>query len=119
MGYLSRLYLQAAYLPYREDILKLVTANTPHCGTQFANKAVTDIKLFQALIKIIYPASSIVITGANSLLLGAVKDLRVNSNSIMNQLNIPVAVQRRCPQSLLVLTRREIIVLWRRRSDWS
>lgn len=96
-GILSRLYLQGTYsdCPYRQDILKIITANTPHYGTQFANNGLTNIKLFEIALKIIYPETSIAIAGVNSVFLGAIKDMEVNSYPIMHELNIPLNQQHK------------------------
>ncbi|MCC6722416.1 MAG: fibronectin type III domain-containing protein [Bacteroidia bacterium] len=36
-GILSRLYIQSTFVPYQNDVERLITLNTPHSGTQIAN----------------------------------------------------------------------------------
>lgn len=76
-GILSRLYLQSN--SYKNDIHKLITFNTPHSGTQGAN-FVYDIGIITCpLLEWI---------GAESFICSpAVENMRVNSNSVRNQLN--------------------------------
>jgi uncharacterized protein (TIGR02145 family) len=76
-GILSRLYLQSTN--YKNDIHKLITLNTPHSGTQGAN--------------FIYDIGNVMCPLLEWINIGeficspAVENMRVNSNSIRNQLN--------------------------------
>jgi pimeloyl-ACP methyl ester carboxylesterase len=81
-GIISRLYLQGNYeVPYRNDINRIITLNTPHSGSQLANFVLGDL------------------TGLSCLMLGYLDnsywtdcpnvfaDLSVNSIAIDNELN--------------------------------
>ncbi|MEP7111453.1 MAG: alpha/beta hydrolase, partial [Ferruginibacter sp.] len=104
-GILSRLYLQGTYSDYRYDISKLITANTPHYGTQFANNVLTALPYLRTAIAILAPPAvgSIfnTITSQNSPFLGAIKDMRVNSSPIMYNLNKSQSGQAKVPSVTL------------------
>lgn len=93
-GILSRLYLQSTYqnCNYRDDIAKLITINTPHYGTQFANNGISDLRLLYVALEIL---------GRNHTLIGAITDMQVNSPATLNQLNIPQYSQNKVPTATL------------------
>ena len=90
-GVLARLYLQSTYVPfYRYDILKLITLNTPHYGTQSANYLWSHPSLIQPLNDIFtYFGNGFVNNGDYH----AIEDLQVNSFATTNNLNIPLSLQ--------------------------
>lgn len=107
-GILSRLYLQDAYrvpniMPgYRDDIYKLITLNTPHYGTQFANWGVNNSTLKKAIITLydILDFSGI-FDKPNIDSEGAILDMQVRSFAILNNLNIPPNKQNKVPSVTL------------------
>ena len=81
-GILSRLYLQSTWsdVKYRFDIHKLITLNTPHFGTQFANlmdviNDATDRSLVSYVLKQTILGLSSDFNGTD-----AVDDMKVDSN---------------------------------------
>lgn len=76
-GVLIRLYLQSSYddVPYRDDILKLITIDTPHTGTQLAD--------FGIALSEKYPDSPLAIVGE----IGAIVDFQTDSDATLNYLN--------------------------------
>ncbi len=84
-GILGRLYLQNSWpeVKYRNDIAKMITLNTPHYGTQFANWSIDNLTIYDVIQSIItgnydeYPYAP-----------AAIYDLRVNSYPIRNKINI-------------------------------
>jgi ligand-binding sensor domain-containing protein len=94
-GVLSRLYLQSTYANcfYRNDIQKLITVNTPHYGTQFANWGINNMPLLLDIIDIYY--------GPNVGTDGAIVDLCVDSYSTKYELNIPVGLQNKVPSATI------------------
>ncbi len=99
-GILSRLYLQSTYTNcfYRDDIAKLIIANTPHYGTQFANWGQSNFGLLSLILQLMYQAIS---STAPMVSNGAIKDMRVNSAQIMNDLNISPTIQNKVPSITL------------------
>lgn len=77
-GILSRLYLQNHF--YNHDINKLITLNTPHSGTQFANFLLSPGVVSANLRRVLNASGKK--TGK-----GAVSDLKVNSDAIDITLN--------------------------------
>ena len=78
-GILTRNYLQSE--EYRNDIFRLITLNTPHSGSQMANFLLEDFLSFAPLFEEIF-------TNYNkNPLEGAVNDLRIDSDAILNHLN--------------------------------
>jgi len=102
-GILTRLYAQSSWggTPYRDDIHKVLTLNTPHFGTQAANYWLDNESVLPGILGVISSGFS---TGLDltlsSGLLGAVKDLRVNSRPIRQRLNIPQAQQPSIPSAV-------------------
>lgn len=81
-GVLARVYLQSS--KYKEDIFRLITLNTPHSGTQFAD-FMMDGSLGENLVGVANTFGffeNVDLQGSNAL-----NDLRVNSIA-MDELNI-------------------------------
>lgn len=78
-GILARLYLQS--ILYKNDIARLITINTPHSGSQWAD-LITDNTINNLL-----DFSEGIIDKSNTNDFGALGDLRVNSSSIDVVLN--------------------------------
>ncbi len=76
-GVLIRLYLQSSYddIPYRDDILKLITIDTPHTGTQLAD--------FGVALSEKYPDSPLAVVGE----IGAIIDFQTDSDATLVDLN--------------------------------
>lgn len=103
-GILTRLYAQSSWsgVPYRDDIHKIITVNTPHYGTQSANYWLDNESVLPGILGLISSGFS---TGldfaANVGFLGAIKDLRVNSRPTRLRLNIPQADQPAIPAATI------------------
>lgn len=82
-GILSRIYLQSNY--YLNEINKLITVNTPHSGTQLPNYLLDPNSA--AIIPQLVCTILFLLDSDASCFDGAVEDLRVNSNAILNDLN--------------------------------
>jgi len=82
-GILSRIYLQSNY--YLNEINRLITVNTPHSGTQLPNYILDPNS--NATIPQLACAALLLLNSNASCFDGAVEDLRVNSNAILNDLN--------------------------------
>ena len=78
-GVLARLYLQN--YNYRNDIHKLITLNTPHSGSQAANFLLNPIVPFKKEVNIF-----IKYYFGGNINNGAVRDLKVNSDEVLNNL---------------------------------
>jgi GEVED domain/Lectin C-type domain/Secretion system C-terminal sorting domain/PGAP1-like protein/HYR domain len=94
-GLLSRQYIQGNR--YRNDIHKLITCNTPHSGSQAANY------LFDNNIAASAALCDILGLAGNSCSLGAVSDLRVNSDAI-SLLNSPNSIIKQNVPSHAIVT---------------
>ena len=87
-GCLSRQYLQSTEYSSKNDINKLITINTPHFGSQWANLAL-NIRAsglaYEAMVTLI-KANDIVNNPNNIITLnyGAIRDLSVNSDALVN-----------------------------------
>ncbi|MBK9221931.1 MAG: SBBP repeat-containing protein [Saprospiraceae bacterium] len=94
-GILTRLYLQSKYQQaqqFRQDIQKLITISTPHLGSQFANLAWD--KDFHKMIKCTLCIKNL----ANWLNKNpATEDMRINSFSMINELNTDISNQNKVP----------------------
>ncbi|MEP6646105.1 MAG: T9SS type A sorting domain-containing protein [Saprospiraceae bacterium] len=99
-GILSRLYLQGSWpnIPYNNDIIKLITINTPHFGTQTANwlweyhpNLIQNLQEFFAEYLPWFDSP----VGSNNGDINAIFDLKVDSDPIMYKLNIPVNSQNK------------------------
>ncbi len=88
-GLLARLYLQSAWsqVVYRGDIQKLITLNTPHYGSQAANYLLHDLTGERLNLVSLFLSLSNATTNINTNYFGAIRDLRVNSDAIMNKVN--------------------------------
>ncbi|MFR9650278.1 MAG: alpha/beta hydrolase [Rikenellaceae bacterium] len=75
-GVLTRLYMQSCYgVDYRDDILKIVTIDSPFTGTQLANFGVSLADRYpNSPLKVIYN-------------IGAIIDFQVDSEATLNVLN--------------------------------
>lgn len=75
-GVLTRLYMQSSYgVDYRDDILKIITIDSPFTGTQLANFGVSLADKYpDSPLKIIYK-------------IGAIIDFQVDSEATVNELN--------------------------------
>lgn len=97
-GILSRLYLQGTWadVPYLDDIHKLITLNTPHFGTQFANfvNPILNGVVTSPTIEVI---KHVLLSLFGHHGTGAISDLRVDSKEISEYLNISTANQSRVP----------------------
>lgn len=82
-GILSRLYLQS--IDYKDDIHKLITLNTPHSGSQQANLLSDTTQTF--FHNILCPILNTDAAGLGSCFNGAVNDLHVDSDAILDSLN--------------------------------
>ncbi len=80
-GILSRFHVQRNG---GDDVHKLITANTPHSGSEIGDIIVAHNILMGAITKLFYHNSDI----------GAVYDLAVNSDAINNDLNSPAALSK-------------------------
>ena len=95
-GILSRLYLQNTgfALPYKNDIIKLVTLNTPHYGTQVANWLWNG---HQTLISLLNNTMGITNNGDNT----AILNMEVNSYETLYQLDISTSLQNKVASSTI------------------
>lgn len=75
-GVLTRLYMQSSYgVDYRDDILKIITIDSPFSGTQLANFGVSLANKYpDSPLKIIYK-------------MGAIIDFQVDSEATLSELN--------------------------------
>lgn len=75
-GVLTRLYMQSSYgVDYRDDILKIITIDSPFAGTQLANFGVSLADKYpDSPLKVIYN-------------IGAIIDFQVDSEATLNELN--------------------------------
>ncbi|HNX78557.1 MAG TPA: T9SS type A sorting domain-containing protein [Prolixibacteraceae bacterium] len=85
-GLISRLYIQSAEYPHRNDIHKLITINTPHSGTQLANFLISTDNAASLAGRLVGEIIINKSTGG-SLYDGAMHDMAVNSPA-MNDLNV-------------------------------
>jgi hypothetical protein len=99
---LTRLYLQSSYLdaqPYRGDINRLITFNAPHWGSQCAN----------LLLDTRVPLHDYIVDGFRknnkAVTLGAVDNLRVDSDEIVTLLNGPGIINHAVVPTHVVTTR--------------
>lgn len=75
-GVLTRLYMQSSYgVDYRDDILKIITIDSPFLGTQLAN--------FGISLADRYPNSPLKVIPK----IGAIVDFQVDSEATVNELN--------------------------------
>lgn len=86
-GIFSRLYLQGNFTPYRNDINKLITMNTPHAGSHTANLILDKRKLLGLMELGELMQKGMLVTGVDDPA-GAV-ELKVNDQAITNYLNGP------------------------------
>lgn len=80
-GILSRLYCQQGN--YSGDVRRIITCNTPHAGSQMGNVLLDNNYLFSDL----FCQAISGLASLGSCYNGAVADLAVNSNAILNDLN--------------------------------
>lgn len=86
-GIISRLYLQGNYgFYYRGDVNKLITLNTPHSGSQFANWA--------SVAAVPFCGASLLLFENSWFCNGACVDLQTYSYAIDNQLNAQVYLNK-------------------------
>jgi hypothetical protein len=91
-GLLSRLYIQEAFnsVPYNNDVHKLITLNTPHSGSPFADWVLSSCDLNSSLLKSTWILFGKIGRCADILLVEpALDDLRVNGSGIDEILNGP------------------------------
>ncbi|HNP21769.1 MAG: T9SS type A sorting domain-containing protein [Chitinophagaceae bacterium] len=107
-GILSRSYIQNPYnsIPYRGDVHKLITLNTPHAGTQLADFGVGIACPAISLI------SLYITQGLSALLCPLVKtyspalvDLGVNSDAMNNYINGPSWINTRLVPTMALTSR--------------
>jgi pimeloyl-ACP methyl ester carboxylesterase len=71
-GILSRLYIQSTYESYQNNVARLITLNTPHSGTQLANRFLIAGEIW---------------AWVNQGGVGALKDMQVDGEGIRKYLN--------------------------------
>ena len=100
-GVLSRMYLQSFI--YREDVRKLITLNTPHFGSQWANYYLDPNSLSQSARDVITYFEP----GGLNPSKGAVNDLAVGSSALIN-LNSPGNINRNIVPTHAIVTNATI-----------
>ncbi len=115
-GIFSRIYLQENFVGYRKDIHKLITINTPHAGSQTANLALDKRKILMVKYRPILGFSI-----DSSKTLGEVfrgfsledyddvngaEELKVNSPSILTNLNGPGNLNKNTTYSHAIIGRQ-------------
>lgn len=79
-GILGRLYLQGSYISYQHNINKLITVNTPHSGSQWANTLITQYNsISSSVLWALFQLPNLTVT--------AIDDLRVDSYATDHSLN--------------------------------
>lgn len=80
-GILTRVYLQSTFTPYRGDISRIITIQTPHAGSQIADLLLDENYKNHTIIK------KLVNTFLGDLNGGAIDNLRVEGRGINTHLN--------------------------------
>ena len=98
-GLLTRLYLQSTFTPYRDDISRIITLNSPHAGAQLADLLLDKNYKYHEIIQELV---NIVKGDPNG---GAIDNLRVEGNAINNVLNGYTLNKNKVPSHAIITLR--------------